>query len=659
MAAPQRSYRLLGINSITLDSTSATKGEFFYDQTNETIRLYPGGIKAGNLIATHTWVQNEIANISGIDYNTQLINKPYIPSFATVAQTGSYNDLNDRPVLFSGSYNDLSDKPSIADAQIQSDWDQATNTAKDYIKNKPTIPDAQIQSDWNQANTSAKDYIKNKPTIPAAYASTSINALSDVDTATTPPTNGQSLVWVSASSQWKPATVTSGGGGSTGNITFTNSTISSSDSLITLAKATTFNLGVTVTGTLTATTAVLGSINQHSDVDTATTPPTSGQVLKWNGSNWAPAADVASGGGGTDASTFNGQAPAFYLNYNNLDNRPDLSVYAPIDSPTFTGTVAGITKDMVGLDQVTNISQIDMFINPTIYGHATIEGVTPTGATGTENLVFSNSPTFTGTVEGITKTMVGLSNVDNTSDANKPISTATSTALGLKANLAGGQAFTGTTSVATLQFSDSTQQTTVPGMTLISNTTIDTATNYTQILTNNLMDKTTYNRYRIYIRGLRHTAALPVIGYRSTAGGVTTNTSTPTYCMIDQIRSSDGTTFTNTRNITNTYMYLMLNNTNTSQVTDAIIDVDFQQIGAGAPATEFSDLNISVHSFSRTLITATVYPTYLQGFYRVNVPTNAASNPVTAMPGLYLGTASGNFSNTTTYPATVSVYGLK
>lgn len=39
------------------------------------------------------------------------------------------------------------------------------------------------------------------------------------------------------------------------------------------------------------------------------------------------------------------------------------------------------------------------------------------------------SPTFTGTVAGITKSMVGLGNVDNTSDATKPISTATQTAL--------------------------------------------------------------------------------------------------------------------------------------------------------------------------------------------------------------------------------------
>lgn len=46
-------------------------------------------------------------------------------------------------------------------------------------------------------------------------------------------------------------------------------------------------------------------------------------------------------------------------------------------------------------------------------------------------------PTFTGTVGGITATMVGLGNVDNTSDADKPVSTAQLTALGEKALLAG------------------------------------------------------------------------------------------------------------------------------------------------------------------------------------------------------------------------------
>jgi hypothetical protein len=58
------------------------------------------------------------------------------------------------------------------------------------------------------------------------------------------------------------------------------------------------------------------------------------------------------------------------------------------------------------------------------------------------------SPTFTGTVSGVTSTMVGLGNVDNTSDINKPISTATQTALDLKANLA-SPALTGTPTAPT------------------------------------------------------------------------------------------------------------------------------------------------------------------------------------------------------------------
>lgn len=50
--------------------------------------------------------------------------------------------------------------------------------------------------------------------------------------------------------------------------------------------------------------------------------------------------------------------------------------------------------------------------------------IAASAATGTGNLVRAQSPTFTGTVSGITKSMVGLGNADNTSDANKPVSTA-------------------------------------------------------------------------------------------------------------------------------------------------------------------------------------------------------------------------------------------
>lgn len=80
-------------------------------------------------------------------------------------------------------------------------------------------------------------------------------------------------------------------------------------------------------------------------------------------------------------------------------------------------------------------------------------------------------PTGSGSsLTGLTKTQVGLSNVDNTSDANKPISTATQTALNLKFNTP-----TGTTN----QFVDGS------GALQTSKTTLSQFTNNVPFLTTN------------------------------------------------------------------------------------------------------------------------------------------------------------------------------
>jgi len=109
---------------------------------------------------------------------------------------------------------------------------------------------------------------------------------------------------------------------------------------------------------------------------------------------------------------------------------PGLAVKAPLESPTFTGTVSGITATMVGLGNVDNTSDVNKTISALT--QAALDLKAPLA-----------SPTFTGTVSGITATMVGLGNVDNTSDANKAISALTQAALDLKAPLA-SPTFTGT-----------------------------------------------------------------------------------------------------------------------------------------------------------------------------------------------------------------------
>ena len=99
------------------------------------------------------------------------------------------------------------------------------------------------------------------------------------------------------------------------------------------------------------------------------------------------------------------------------DSTPSLT----LDSTVVQLRVSGITDTEIGyLDGVTSAIQTQ------------IDAKSPIA-----------SPTFTGTVSGITKSMVGLGNVDNVSDVDKPISSYTQSALDLKAPLY-NPTFTGT-----------------------------------------------------------------------------------------------------------------------------------------------------------------------------------------------------------------------
>jgi hypothetical protein len=97
-----------------------------------------------------------------------------------------------------------------------------------------------------------------------------------------------------------------------------------------------------------------------------------------------------------------------------------LQKYGSNDAYTFNtaGTSAIFNDGLVEGDTVTIIA----YRSGTSSTNSSLEDLLATKA----NL---DSPTFTGTVGGITKSMVGLGNVDNTSDLDKPVSNATLTTI--------------------------------------------------------------------------------------------------------------------------------------------------------------------------------------------------------------------------------------
>ena len=179
-------------------------------------------------------------------------------------------------------------------------------------------------------------------------------------------------------------------------------------------------------GVPVATTTTLGSVK----IDGTTITISNGVISGFDGvfSNLTSKPTTISGYGITDTLTTTNINAAIAIETLRATNAEALK--APLTSPTFTGTVNGITKAMVGLGNVDNTTDLDKPVStPTI---AAI-GVETTRALTAEALLAPKaSPIFSGIVSGITKTMVGLGNVDNTTDLNKPVSTATNTAIAIE-----------------------------------------------------------------------------------------------------------------------------------------------------------------------------------------------------------------------------------
>lgn len=192
--------------------------------------------------------------------------------------------------------------------------------------------------------------------------------------------------------------------------------------------------------------------------DLAQDGATSGQVIKWDGTKWAPGTDNVGGvgGGGAVSTVFGrtgdvvpqsndysfaqiGAKPTTLSGYGITDAAPSSHVGSGGSAhATADGTTAGFLSPtlytkLVGIASGATVNLPDATLldrsNHTgSQAQSTITGLT----TALALLAPLANPTFTGTVNGITKSMVGLGAVDNTSDAGKPVSTAQAAAIALR-----------------------------------------------------------------------------------------------------------------------------------------------------------------------------------------------------------------------------------
>ena len=201
--------------------------------------------------------------------------------------------------------------------------------------------------------------------------------------------------------------------------------------------------------------------------DVAITTPSTGQVLKYDGANWVNDVDATGGGAGatnlsasetatdvtvasdtgTDATipgaTVSAAGVLSAADKTKLDGIATGAQVNTVDSVAGKTGAVTLVKGDVGLANVDNTSDVNKPVStaqqtaldgkqPLDSDLTAIAGLTPTNDDIVQRKagVWTNrTPAQVKTDLALTKSDVGLANVDNTSDTNKPISTATQTAL--------------------------------------------------------------------------------------------------------------------------------------------------------------------------------------------------------------------------------------
>lgn len=158
-------------------------------------------------------------------------------------------------------------------------------------------------------------------------------------------------------------------------------------------------------------------IDDLTDVDTSTTPPVNGQVLKWLSNKWVPADDITQGGSGLDATTLGGFAGSYYLDWANVTSKPVYEV-SDLDDTSISSLAGDHILKWNGLSWINGVNDpefSDVQNTPTtLAGYGITDapsaltdlGITDGSANGILKTDGSGTFTFATTLSGLTLSSV-------------------------------------------------------------------------------------------------------------------------------------------------------------------------------------------------------------------------------------------------------------
>ena len=151
-------------NKVTSLSASSTDTQYPSAKCVYDVIQASGGVVDNALSTTsENPVQNKVITGALNDKQDVILDLSTIRSGASAGSTAVQpNDL--ATVATSGSYNDLSDKPTIPAAQVQANWNETDTSSKAYIQNKPTIPSTSnfVTTNTAQNITGEKTFVGDK-----------------------------------------------------------------------------------------------------------------------------------------------------------------------------------------------------------------------------------------------------------------------------------------------------------------------------------------------------------------------------------------------------------------------------------------------------------------------------------------------------------------